>query len=157
MQKWLFLGCALLALAGSAQAGSPAIYEKSVKGDLAGTYDRVYKALEDNDFYVIFEPNIGDNLAKFAEQWGDDYNRNKLEGIRGMVFCNGDYANAMSNADPTMLALCPLHITLTQKAGKTTVLFVRPSAIAKGSKAAKLSKEIEIAVIKAIESGLHAK
>ena len=60
----------------------------------------------------------------------------------------------ISNADPTMLALCPLHLTLTQKAKRVTVLFVRPGVIAQSSKAEASAKELEDKVIKAIESGL---
>ena len=54
-----------------------------------------------------------------------------------------------------MLALCPLHLTLTQKAGRVTVLFSRPSVTAKGSTAEASAKELEEKVIKAIESGLN--
>lgn len=79
-----------------------------------------------------------------------------LEGIKSMVFCNGALAIKISNADPTMLALCPLHLTLTQKAGRVSVLFVRPGVIAQGSKAEAPVKELEEKVIKAIESGLNA-
>lgn len=120
-------------------------------------YHSVYKSLEDNGFYVVFEPDIGKNLSNFADKWGKDYNRNKLESIRSMVFCNGWYANLMSNADPSMLSLCPLHVTLIQKSGKTTVLFVKPTSVAKGSKAEKVAQELESEVIKAIESGLNVK
>jgi uncharacterized protein (DUF302 family) len=119
--------------------------------DLETSYKTVYKALEDNRFFVVFEPNIQRNLSAFAKRWGDDYNRNKLEGIRAMVFCNAWYANQVSNADPDMLALCPLHITLVQKQGKTRVLFVRPSVVAKDSQAAAIASELEQDVTKAIE------
>lgn len=71
-----------------------------------------------------------------------------------MVFCNGPLAVKISNADPAMLALCPLHLTLTQKAGRVSVLFVRPGAVAQGSKAEAPAKELEEKVINAIESGL---
>lgn len=143
--------------AAPAIAGSPAVYEKSVQQAMDATYVAVNKSLEDNGFYVVFEPDIGRNLANFAEKWGEDYNRSKLEGIKSMVFCNGWYANAVSNADPAMMALCPLHLTLIHKAGTTTVLFVRPGAVAKGSPAEKIATEIEQEVIKAIEGGLGGK
>ena len=145
----------LLSVATLAQA-APGVYEKSIQAPMDAVYNHVYKSLEDNGFYVVFEPDIGKNISGMAEKWGKDYNQNKLEGIKSMVFCNGWYANAVSNTDPVMLALCPLHITLTHKAGKTTVLFVRPTHVAKGSKAEKVAKEIEQEVIKAIESGIHA-
>lgn len=124
--------------------------------DLETSYNVIYTALEDNKFFVVFEPNIQKNLGFFAERWGDDYNRNKLEGIRSMVFCNGWYANAVSNADPDMLALCPLHITLVQKDGVTRILFARPTVIAAGSKALSVARDIEQDVSKALDEAVAA-
>ena len=112
------------------------IYVKIIKADFGKTYKKVYKALEDSNFYVVFEPNIGKSISGFAKRWGKDYNQNKLEEIQSMVFCNGWYANKVSNADPEMLALCPLHLTMTHKKGITSILFVRPGKIAASSKAA---------------------
>ena len=94
------------------------------------------------------------NLSGFAERWGEDYNRNDLEGIRSMVFCNGWYANQVSNQDPALLALCPLHLTVIHKEGKSTVLFVRPGQVAKGSAAEAVAVELEADVAKAIEQGI---
>lgn len=149
----LFASCLLLA--SQAMADSDMIYEKDVKGTMDANYKRVFTALENNGYFVIFEPNIGRNLASFKERWGKEYNKNKLEAIRSMIFCNGWYANQMSNADPQMLALCPLHITLIQKDGMTRILFVRPSLVATGSPAEKVALELEQDVIRTIESGLR--
>ena len=100
---------------------------------------------------MVFEANLGKNLSHFAQRWGKDYNKNKLDEIRSMVFCNAWYANRVSNADPSMLALCPLHITLTHKQGVTEMLFIRPSQVAKNSPAKKIATELENDVIKTIE------
>ena len=123
--------------------------------DLESSYKIVYKHLEEKKFFVVFEPDIQRNLSRFADRWGENYNRNKLEGIRSMVFCNGWYANQVSNADPDMLALCPLHITLIQEQGKTRVLFARPSVIAAGSEALEVAKQLEADVSKAIEAAVE--
>ncbi len=140
----------------NALANSPAVYEKSFDQNLATAYPRVYKALEGNGFKVVYEIDMQENLTKFAaKNTVKDFNLNKLEGIKSMVFCNGPLAVKISNADPAMLGLCPLHLTLTQKAGRVTVLFVRPGVIAQGSKAEAPAKELEDKVIKAIESGLN--
>ena len=61
----------------------------------------------------------------------------------------------MSNADPQMLALCPLHISLVYKEGVTRILFVRPSLVATGSPAEKIALELEQDVIRTIESSLR--
>lgn len=126
----------------------------SIDKRLDAAYKVIYRHLESNNFYVVFEPDIQGNMSAFAERWGENYNRNKLEGIRAMVFCNGWYANQVSNADPDMLAMCPLHITLIQQLGQTRVLFVRPSVIAAGSKAQAVAKDMEDAVAKAVDAAV---
>lgn len=131
-----------------------AVYIQHVEKPVSAVYDKLYKSLEDARFYVVFEPNIGKNLAHFAEKWGNDYNQNKLSVIRSMVFCNGWYANKVSNLDPNMLGFCPLHLTLVERDGKTTVLFNRPSVIAKNSPAKELFEQIEDEVIAAIQQAL---
>ena len=155
MKSTLILLIALVSL--SASAGSPTVYERSVDQNLDTAYKRVYKALEANGFKVVYEIDMQDNLTKFAEKNAvKDFNINKLEGIKSMVFCNGPFAIKISNADPAMLALCPLHLTFTQKAGRVSVLFVRPGVVALGSKAEASAKELEEKVIKTIENGLNS-
>jgi hypothetical protein len=143
---------ALNAVAGNKNSG---VYILHVDKPLSGVYDRVYKSLEDARFYVVFEPNMGANLARFSKKWGDEYNQNNLSEIRSMVFCNGWYANKVSNLDPTMLGFCPLHISLIEREGKTTVLFNRPGFIAQHSPAKELLLNIETEVIAAIESAVQ--
>ena len=155
MKSTLILLLTLASL--NALAESPAVYEKSVDQNLDTAYKRVNKALEGNGFKVVYEIDMFENLTKFAAKNAvKDFNLNQLEGIKSMVFCNDPLAVKISNADPTMLAMCPLHLTLTQKAGRVSVLFVRPSVIAQGSKAEAPAKVLEEKVIKAIESGLNA-
>lgn len=147
---------ALLFSAAPLAAQPPAVYEAGVEAGFDQTYQAVYKALEDARFYVVFEPDIGRNLAGFKTKWGENHNRNKLERIKSMVFCNAWYANAVSNADPAYLALCPLHVTLTHKHGVSKVLFTRPDFIAKGSKAESIAQELTRDVIAAIDKGVKA-
>lgn len=132
-------------------AQSANVFEHEINRPMQQVYDQLYKNLEDDGFFVVFEVNIGKNLSRFSEKWGENYNRNQLDGIRSMVFCNGWYANAVSNADPTMLALCPLRLTLIEKQGKTTILFVRPTVIAADSPAKKVVTRVESDVIAVIK------
>ncbi len=127
------------------------VYVKRIKLDFSLAYKKVFSALENNGYFVLFEPNIGANLAHFSQRWGDKYNRNKLEEVRSIVFCNGWYANEMSNSDPDMLALCPLHITLTFKQGTTSILFIRPGQVARHSKAYPVAQELEQDIVRVIE------
>lgn len=132
----------------------PMLYVKKIKSPLNVVYKKVFTSLDNNGYFVVFEPNIGRNLAHFAKRWGNDYNKNKLESIRSMVFCNGWYANKVSNADPNMMALCPLHITLIHKKGVTSILFIRPGRVAFNSPAEDIANELEQDVIRAIEEAL---
>ena len=154
--KRLFLVLALLAV-NTAYAGSPDVYEKAVNLPLDTAYQQVSKSLEAHGFKIVHEVNIGENLSKLADKLGSNYNKSQLQGIKSIIFCNGKYANQISNLDPAMLALCPLHVTLIHKGDITTVLFVRPGQVAKDSPAAKPALELEQAVVKTIETGLNAK
>lgn len=138
------------------QAANPNVFELSVNKPMTEVYGPLYKALEDDGFYVVFEADIGANLSRFAEKWGENYNRSKLDGIRSMVFCNGWYANAVSNADPSMLALCPLRLSLIEKQGKTSVLFVKPTVVAGNSPAGEVLQRVENDVIAVIRKALKA-
>lgn len=154
MKRVVFgLMCLLWLAARPAAAAQVRVWQ--VETDLASAYPVVYQTLEENRFFVVFEPDIQKNLSGFAKRWGEDYNRNKLEGIRAMVFCNGWYANQVSNADPDMLALCPLHVTLVQQAGSTRILFVKPSVVAAGSKAEAVAAELEQAVADALDEAVQ--
>ncbi len=137
-----------------ADTNSQAIYKQQVDKPLSAVYGSIYKSLENARFFVVFEPNIGKNLERFSDKWGVDYNRNNISAIRSMVFCNGWYANQVSNLDPDMLGFCPLHLTLFEREGKTTVLFNRPGMIAQNSPAKELLMKIESEVIEAIRQGL---
>jgi uncharacterized protein (DUF302 family) len=136
-------------------AASPAVYEKSGNMPIDEAFDAVYQELEQRNFYVIFEANIGKNLSRFKDKWAENYNKNKLGGIRSLVFCNGWYANKVSNIDPTMLALCPLHLTIIESSGKAHILFVKPSFIGQDSPALPVLREIEETVIEAINAAME--
>jgi hypothetical protein len=146
----------LLLVSTTVHSGLPGVLRWDVEQGLETTYKSVYKSLEENRFFVVFEPNIGRNLEGFAARWGDNYNRSGLSGIRSMVFCNAWYTNAISNAEPALLSLCPLHITLFHKAGTTSIVFTRPTHAGAGSKAAALLGELETDVRKAVEAGIEA-
>ncbi|MEN8304073.1 MAG: DUF302 domain-containing protein [Campylobacterota bacterium] len=82
------------------------------------------------------------------------FNTAGLTGVRTVVACNGKFGNTIINADSTMMAYCPIRITMTEKDGKTTVLFVRPSTAPQDSKAHPLLVKLEKKVIGAIEGAM---
>jgi len=131
-----------------------AIFSISVEKPAEEVYQSVYKSLEESRFYVIFEANIGKNLARNAKRWGDEYNRNNFEMVKTMVVCNPYYANQVMNLAPKLMALCPMTITVMHKAGKSTVLFKKLTPAAKGSAAEDVLWEVENTIITAIEHGI---
>lgn len=139
--------------ASTVYAQDDAVFKITINKPLDKVYASVYESLEEARFFVVFEPDIGGNLARFSERWGEEYNKNNLTALRSMVFCNAWYANKVSNIDPDLLGLCPLHISLYENLGITTILFNRPSAISKNSPGHILVKEIEAEVIEAIKKG----
>lgn len=141
--------CTLPALAGDAILR----YTANLPADTA--YQKLYQALEDQGYYVIFEPNMGRTLAGMAERLGKDYNRNQLSTMRSLVFCNPTLTNRIANADPGLLALCPLHVSLTHKAGVTAVYFARPSVLAAGSPGAALVQSLESEIDQIIQGTLR--
>ncbi|VAW67296.1 hypothetical protein MNBD_GAMMA08-333 [hydrothermal vent metagenome] len=145
---------AMLLMQINVQAAESPVYKQTVNKPMDEVYSAVYAALEDARFYVVFEPYISKNISRFAEKWGDDYNQSKLDGIRSMVFCNGWFANKVSNHDPDMLGLCPLSLSMYEKSGKTAILFARPTVMGQQSKALPVLQEIENAVIEAIKTGV---
>ncbi len=141
---------ALLLLSQWVSAGP--VISLTLAGDFDTNYQKVSSALEEHRFFVVFEPNIGQSISRFEKRWGEDYNRNGFTAMRSLVFCNPWYVNQVSNQDPTMLALCPLSVTLTQQGNTTTVHMLRPSVIGQHSPAKALLEELEGDLLKALKS-----
>jgi len=142
-------------MASQVWAESSTVFENTVNKPISEVYGNVQASFKDSRFFIVDELNIGKNLSNFPEKWGDDYNQNGLSAIRSIVFCNGWYANQGSNKDPKMLGLCPLHLTLIEKDGKTTALFNRPTVIARDSPAQDLFAMIEREIIELIKKGMQ--
>jgi uncharacterized protein (DUF302 family) len=142
-------------LAAPALASPPAVYKKTVAMDIDTAQARVYEALEDQRFYVVFEADMGARMARFAQRWGEDYNRQGLSGVRSLVFCHIWWTNQIASADPDMLALCPLHLSLYEKDGKTSLVMPRPSVMARGSGAEAQAAELEEELTAIIEGALE--
>jgi hypothetical protein len=146
----------LLLFAGFARAELPGVLRWDVQQDFTRTYREVYRSLEDYRFFIVYEANIGHDLQGYAARRGEGYDRNELNEIRTMVFINALYTNQLSDQDPDLLTLCPLHITMYQKGPTTSILFTRPTHAGQGSVAMPLLKDIEAEVSKAVEAGITA-
>ena len=153
LRKYGFV-LSLLLFAGQLQAVPAGIYSHSVAMPLDEAYAAVYAGLEEQRFWVVFEADMGKRMASMAERFGEEYNRQGLSGIKSMVFCNIGWTNRMASVDPELLALCPLHMTLFEKDGRTTVTFPRPSEIAVGSIGVHAATELEQELIGVVEKAL---
>ncbi|MDH5407239.1 MAG: DUF302 domain-containing protein [Gammaproteobacteria bacterium] len=127
------------------------IYIKRRKLSMSQLYKSVLLAFENNGYFVTFEPNIGKAMRPYAQRWGKDYNKNNVEEIRSMVLSNPWHANKIANADPYLLAMFPITVTLIQKGNFTTILFVRPSKVAEASRGLAAAKELENDIIRIFE------
>ncbi|ANJ66416.1 hypothetical protein A9404_02600 [Halothiobacillus diazotrophicus] len=154
MKKTLLLALGCL-ISFSAHAATTTVYEKSAKMSLPDAVAHMESALKSHKFHVVTEIPISKMLAKHKAEMGAKYNLNHLDGITGIVFCNGGIANGVSNKDPELLAACPLHLTIIEKDGMATALFVRPTVTAKGSAAEPVLAKLEHMVTAAIDAGMH--
>ncbi len=154
LPAWLVPCLLLSALPVSAAVAEPSsrIYERHAQEPLQPIYDRIRRELEESRFYVIYELNIGKNLARNAERWGDEYNRNRFQEVRAMVICNPWFANQVLNLAPNMMALCPLTLSFLQREGQSTILFDRLSSAGVGSAVEDLLWETENRMIYIIEA-----
>lgn len=151
------LSALLLAFSVSLVSAAPSgVLRLDAGAPMSKTYPAVYQALQKAEFWVVYQVDLVSGLASYEAAWGDELNRNKLDGIRSIVVCNGWFANQVSNVDPDLLALCPLRVSLVEKDGVTRVLFARPTVIAAGSPALPVAAEIEDAVEKALRAAIAA-
>lgn len=106
---------------------------------------------------VAWQLDILEEFEKrgLVKKLGENYNKAKLSNVKTMIACNGIIGNEIINTDPAMMAYCPIRITLTEKEGKTTVLYVRPTSAPKDSKAYPTLQKLEAKVTKAIEDSME--
>ena len=58
--------CLALCAVSVANAQSGSVFKMTVDKPMNDVYDNVYTSLEEARFFVVFEPNIGKNIAGFA-------------------------------------------------------------------------------------------
>ena len=130
------------------------MYRLTLNEKSATVYEKLLTALDKNNLVVISQIDI---LGKFKmvglpKMFGKEFNSNKLTTIKAIIACNGYFGNYISNADPDMLGLCPIRLTVIEKDSKTTILFVKPTAVSGNSKANKIIQKLENKVISVLNS-----
>ena len=145
------LNLTLITLASMTLAGcatSAVTVTQHTEGAADDVYQRFTKALDDEGFVVLFEPNLGKSLGRFFPK---KFAATGIDAMRAVIFCSGSYAVKVLTVDTDVAGLCPLHATVITEAGKTRILFVKPSTIAPDSPARALLEELEAKVVKALE------
>ena len=130
------------------------VYIKTIDAPMKSVYADILSSLDKSNLIVVSEINILEKFkgADLPEKFGKDFNTNKLTGIKAIIACNGWFGNEISNADPHMMGFCPIRLTVIEKEGKTSILFVKPGVAPKDSKAYAILKKLESKVISAIEA-----
>jgi hypothetical protein len=152
MKYWWLTLAVLLPWAAAADPAGVIRLQTPLQVDAA--YDRIYKALEAERFWVVHEANLGEQFARNAQKWGVDYNRNRLGAVRAMVFSNIEWANTLANAEPDLLALWPLHLVIYERGGLSLVVLPRLSAMATGSPGESRARELEAEVRRILQQAL---
>ncbi|HYN79835.1 MAG TPA: hypothetical protein VES73_18795 [Lamprocystis sp. (in: g-proteobacteria)] len=138
--RWLLL---TLFLPWFAVADPAAVMRFQTTLQVDTAYGSIYKALEAGRFWVAHEANLGEQMARSAAARGADYNRNRLGAARAMVFSSSEWTATLANADPDLLALIPLHLTIYERDGATHIVVPRLSVMAKGSPGESRAAELE--------------
>jgi uncharacterized protein (DUF302 family) len=148
--KKIFLAMLLLSLS----LWADSVYIKTYDTPISKIYPKLLAALDNTGFIVISEIDI---LAKFKaaglpKAFGKKFNTNNLTGMKAVIVCNAWFGNEIANNDPLMMAFCPVRVTLIERDGKTSIMYVRPSVAPEDSKAYLLLKKLEQKVISAVEN-----
>lgn len=144
----------LLLLSLSISLWANSVYVKTFDQPMTEVYAKLLTSFDNTHLVVVSEINI---LEKFKavglpKKFGKNFNTNELTGIKAIIACNGWFGNEVANADPMMMGFCPIRVTVVEKDGKTSVLFVRSSVAPKESPAYPILEKLESKVITAIEA-----
>jgi len=144
----------LLILSLSLSLYANSVYVKTIDAPINEVYTKLLSSFDKNYLIVVSEINILEKFkeAGLPERFGKDFNTNNLTGIKAIIACNGWFGNEVANADPLMMGFCPVRLTVIEKGGKTSILFVRSSVAPKDSKAYAILEKLEAKVIGAIEN-----
>ncbi|MCJ7766653.1 MAG: DUF302 domain-containing protein [Thiovulaceae bacterium] len=147
--KKIFLAILLLSLS----LWADSVYTKNYDAPMSEIYPKLLASFDNASLIVVSEIDILEkfNASGLPEAFGKEFNTNNLTGIKAVIACNGWFGNEIANSDPLMMAFCPVRVTLIERDGKTSIMYVRPSAAPKDSKAYGLLKKLQEKVISAIE------
>ncbi len=150
----ILLAC-LLTL--SVWAAESNVYKVSYNAPVDKVLENILAKFKQEMLVVVWQLDILEEFKKkgLDKKFGENFNTAGLSEVRTLVACNGKFGNDIINQDSDMMAYCPIRITLTEKDGVTTVLYVRPSSAPRDSAAYKTLVKLEKKVTKAIEESME--
>lgn len=137
----------------SANLFASEFYTKVVYDSFESYYPKLLKAIKDNHMNVLYEMDLIKQFKDkgYAEKFGKDFNKNNLESVKTLLICNGYVGNQISNIDPTMMALCPIRLTIIQENKKLIVTFLRHDSIETSSEVKNLLTALDKILINTID------
>lgn len=133
------------------------VYKVSYNAPVDKVLDNILAKFKQEMLVVVWQLDILEEFRHkgLDKKFGKNFNKAGLTAVKTLVACNGKFGNDIINQDSDMMAYCPIRITLTEKDGVTTVLYVRPSSAPKDSKAYQSLVKLEKKVTKAIEDSME--
>ncbi len=129
------------------------VYTQTFDQSIDTVHAKLLRSFEDAHLIVVSQIDILEKFkgAGLPEKFGKNFNTNKLTGIKAVIACNGWFGNEVANTDPKMMAFCPIRVTLVEQAGKTSVMYVRPTVAPQESAAFATLQKLEDKVVAAIK------
>ncbi|WP_170175835.1 DUF302 domain-containing protein [Sulfurimonas crateris] len=150
----ILLACLLTVSVWAAESN---VYKVSYNAPVDKVLDNMLAKFKQEMLVVVWQLDILEEFKHkgLDKKFGENFNKAGLTAVRTLVACNGKFGNDIINQDSDMMAYCPIRITLTEKDGVTTVLYVRPSSAPRDSKAYQSLVKLEKKVTKAIEESME--
>lgn len=150
----ILLACLLTVSVWAAESN---VYKVSYNAPVDKVLENMLAKFKQEMLIVVWQLDILEEFKHkgLDKKFGENFNKAGLTAVRTLVACNGKFGNDIINQDSDMMAYCPIRITLTEKDGVTTVLYVRPSSAPRDSKAYQSLVKLEKKVTKAIEESME--
>jgi uncharacterized protein (DUF302 family) len=132
---------------------APSVYTKTIDESYESYMPKFKQALKRNHMNVVSELDLLDrfNKVKGAEKYREGFDGQGIRKITSLVTCIGLVGIQVASKDPSMMALCPVRITVMAKGEKTVVTFIRNQYIAKGSVVEYTVARLDNAIIDTVE------
>lgn len=129
------------------------LYIRAIHAPIGVVYKNLVISLGHEGFKVPWGLDIEKHLKMANKKLHlPNFNAQHLSDVRAMIVCNPFLFNTIANEDPTMIELCPLHITLVSKNGMTYVQYPKESELAAHTPVAAVAKLIDTKIERAINA-----